>query len=160
MEEVKSIQITIPKGYEIDKDKSTFENIVFKKKVARWRDIIDRKIKTVYKTCWNGAVDGFGDKLHNDCMNSFPKKEYAESVLALAKMSQIIDNDERFGGIISDHEWKDPLLNKYIITNCGSKILKGGSSITKQILAFHTEKQRDLFIEENTDLLKQYFMID
>lgn len=29
--ETKSLKIEIPKGYEIDKEKSTFENIVFKK---------------------------------------------------------------------------------------------------------------------------------
>jgi hypothetical protein len=32
MEKTKEIVISIPEGYEIDKEKSTFEKIVFKKK--------------------------------------------------------------------------------------------------------------------------------
>ena len=33
--ETKDIKITIPKGYEIDMEKSTFERIVFKKKTIK-----------------------------------------------------------------------------------------------------------------------------
>jgi hypothetical protein len=32
--ETKQLKITVPEGYEIDKEKSTFENIVFKEKTA------------------------------------------------------------------------------------------------------------------------------
>lgn len=44
----KTLKIDIPEGYEIDKDKSTFENIVFKKiqeKLPDWDDSI-----VVYRT--------------------------------------------------------------------------------------------------------------
>ena len=35
--ETKELKITIPEGYEIDKEKSTFEKIVFKKKDTKPR---------------------------------------------------------------------------------------------------------------------------
>ncbi|TNE74992.1 hypothetical protein EP331_00440 [bacterium] len=41
---MKEMKITPPKGYEVDKDKSTFENIVFKKKDSRpmsWEEYVD-----------------------------------------------------------------------------------------------------------------------
>ena len=45
---MKNLKITAPQGYEIDKDKSTFENIVFK------------KLNELPKT-WEhlGRIDGF-----------------------------------------------------------------------------------------------------
>lgn len=45
--ETKTLKIEIPKGYEIDREKSTFENIVFKKVVIRWNKYRDSvEIKT------------------------------------------------------------------------------------------------------------------
>ena len=44
--ETKTLKIKIPKGYEIDREKSTFENIVFKK--------VDEVIIKLYK-CRNGV---------------------------------------------------------------------------------------------------------
>ncbi len=42
MSKIKNIKIDIPEGYEIDEKKSTFENIIFKKKkkddVVKWND--------------------------------------------------------------------------------------------------------------------------
>ena len=39
--ETKEIKIQVPEGYEVDNEKSTFENIVFKKKNAIncWKDL-------------------------------------------------------------------------------------------------------------------------
>ena len=42
--ETKELKITIPEGYEIDKDNSTFEKIVFKKKDTKprsWKEYLE-----------------------------------------------------------------------------------------------------------------------
>jgi tRNA A22 N-methylase len=51
--EQKEIKITIPEGYEIDKQKSTFEKIVFKKK--------DNK----YPKTWKECIEKLNTKEHN-----------------------------------------------------------------------------------------------
>ena len=38
---MKDLKIEVPEGYEVDKEKSTFERIVFKKKDGRVREVID-----------------------------------------------------------------------------------------------------------------------
>ena len=39
-------------------------------------------------------------------------------------------------------------------------ITVGNSQIEYYFLAFHTPKQRDLFLKENEDLVRDYLMID
>lgn len=47
--ETKELKIIIPEGYEIDKDKSSFEKIIFKKKEpTRWRDCKNARTKGYY----------------------------------------------------------------------------------------------------------------
>lgn len=42
---MKEFKIQVPEGYEVDKEKSTFENIVFKSKyVKRWEDLPNNKV--------------------------------------------------------------------------------------------------------------------
>lgn len=50
---MKKIKIEIPDGYEIDKDKSTFEEIVFKKsEVKTWEEIVIQKIANKEKVVY------------------------------------------------------------------------------------------------------------
>jgi len=44
---MKKIKINVPEGYEIDKDKSTFENIVFKEK---------NRVRILFSTRDNGEI--------------------------------------------------------------------------------------------------------
>lgn len=59
----KSIDIIIPEGYEIDKQKSTFEKIIFKKKCMTYHDVTTEmfKDKTVY---WNHPCMPITSKKH------------------------------------------------------------------------------------------------
>ena len=51
MKDMKELKIEVPKGYEIDKENSTFECIKFKKK---------QEIKTWDDLCKCGVFDGVG----------------------------------------------------------------------------------------------------
>lgn len=157
----KEIKITPPEGYEIDKENSTFECIKFKPIAKkRWRDS-------------NPKVSGFylgGYAIHGcDCqlfdwqdgnINVFATKKQAKSALAMAQISQIMANDERFGGVVTDEEWDDRTYKKYVIVRMDNEIFASDRTHAYDFLAFHTAEQRDLFIEENEDLVKDYLMID
>jgi hypothetical protein len=87
---MKTLKVEILEGYEIDKEKSTFENIVFKlaKKELpkRWEEL--KKIKGYY-TGASGFI-GFGT-YNTDSQNEniFVTKEQAEASIALAQLSQL-----------------------------------------------------------------------
>ena len=162
-EEVKEVKIVAPDGYEIDRAHSTFDKIIFKKKeVERWREKkytavsgyfinLGHEIQVAqnypYGTEFKGGYD------------IFATEKQVKSALAMARISQIMENDERFGGAITDEEWLKA-KHKFTIERKNNKICKECFFGYYQFLAFHTEEQRDLFIFENEDLVKDYLMID
>ena len=87
----KELKIEVPQGYEIDKQKSTFEKIIFKKipeNPKTWEDYCSlMKGKTVYYTnCNNITVSGF-----SDAHDKFATKKRAEQFVALGKLLQLRD---------------------------------------------------------------------
>ena len=87
----KELKIEVPQGYEIDRQKSTFEKIVFKKipeNPKTWEDYCSlMKGKTMYYTnCNNIIVIGF-----SDAHDKFVNKERAEQFIALGKLLQLRD---------------------------------------------------------------------
>lgn len=93
--------------------------------------------------------------------NVFAAKSQAKSALAMARISQILANDiEHFGGVVTDEEWEDGDL-KYVIYRRNNNIPSiAATKFEYCFLAFHTEAQRDLFLEKYRDLVKDYLMID
>ena len=160
----KEIKITPPEGYEIDRENSTFDCIKFKKiKETSWRE------KNEFCDGW--ILDCFRDEgvsferdynLESSNQAVFHTKEQAKSALAMAKISQIMAHDERFGGPVTDDEWTDSSMPKYSIHRLGP----GGKEIVKskdmygvyEFLSFHTYEQASLFLEENGDLVNDYLM--
>lgn len=154
----KEVKIIPPEGYEIDKENSTFECIKFKPTVKKWADDTQAEI-TGYYIGGNDIYPFTGDNIEGN-FNVFATKELAKSALAMARISQIIANDKRFGGPITDKEWNDPDLEKYTMFREEDSIARGNNFISYKFLAFHTAIQRDLFLEENEDLIKDYLMIN
>ena len=97
---------------------------------------------------------------HNTSINYnvFATEKQAKSALAMARISQIMANDERFGGVITDKEWYGDKW-KYVIIKINNDLEINGS-YRYEYLAFHTEEQAKLFLEENEDLIKDYYMMD
>lgn len=82
----KEIKIEVPQGYEIDRQKSTFEKIIFKKIAENpktWEDYCSlMEGKTVYYTnCNHIIVSGF-----SDAHDKFTTKKRAEQFIALGKL--------------------------------------------------------------------------
>lgn len=100
-------------------------------------------------------VDNF--KVVDENKNIATTEKHCKSMLAMAQISQLMPH---YGGIVTDEEWKDHKVVKYIITReCGflSRTVKFREY---NFLAFHTDKQRDEFLKNNERLVKDYLMLD
>ena len=147
---MKNLKITPPKGYEIDKEQSTFENIVFKslkKDLPKsWEDL--QRI--------NGYAVGIFSDIHfiSDVYasernkNTFATREQAEACVALAQLSQLmaVYND----GWVPD--WTD-IEYKYVIFISGNYVYASFYAHAKHFLAFKTKELRDDFIDNFKDLI-------
>ena len=90
--------------------------------------------------------------------NVFLTKKHAKSALAMAQISQLISY---YGGEITDEEWMDNSMRKYALLRNNNKIkLVDGCLMVYSFLVFHTEEQRDEFLKNNEQLVKDYLMIE
>lgn len=112
--------------------------------------ILKNQIKNIETLC----------KKSENNYNVFATEKQAKSALAMARISQIMANDKRFGEVITDEEWNNPDIRKYCIDRFAGKRRIDVFDTTYHFLAFHTREQRDLFLEENEDLIKDYLMIN
>lgn len=150
--ETKELKIEVPAGYEIDKENSTFEKIVFKK--------IEKELPKSWEEL--KVVEGFYiDKDSNiyDCpkvnvlrknKNVFPTEEEAEACLALAQLCQLRD---RYNDGWKPN-WEDYNEDKYCIEFCQGRIETFFRVNCHKILIFKTEELRDEFLENFRDLIE------
>ena len=158
MNKINEIKISVPEGYEIDKENSTLECIRFKPvQKRRWRDNTKQSVTGFYISAISNIAP-FSGKYTKDSYNIFATQKQAKSALAMARISQIMANDERFGGVVTDKEWRNVNL-KYAIIRHLNQIETMEVWYTYYFLAFHTEEQRDLFLQENEDLVRDYLML-
>ena len=155
----KELKIVPPEGYEIDKEHSTLGCIKFKPVVKRWRDNKDELFEGYFisNTCSIIQTAPCSNNEFNG--NVFATRKLAKSALAMAYISQIMANDDRFGGVVTDEEWANHRIFKYTIQRNGNKITETFRHHMYTFLAFHTPEQRNLFLVENEDLVKDYLMI-
>jgi hypothetical protein len=166
--ETKEIKISVHDGYEIDKEKSTFECIKFKPIKSKFSNYDGKyRINGYYISDCSSSIMPYNIHMTAECYNCksnkniFATEKQAKSALAMAQISQIIANDERFGGVITDEEFNDK--NKWIYAiNRDQNTIRTyeGTHGLDHFLSFHTLEQRDLFLKENEDLVKDYLMID
>ena len=145
--ERKELKIEIPQGYEIDRQKSTFEKIVFKK--------IDNTPKTWKEYCrLNHLKDSFSPEygncsaecFHTGSYDEFHTKERAEQFIALGMLLQLRDywvKRSKFEDAICIYTWNDGLI---ATDDC---------DINEYALTFPTQEMADKFITCFRDLIKQ-----
>ena len=142
----KELKIIPPIGYEIDRQKSTFEKIIFKKiqeNPKTWEDYCSlMKGKTVYYTnCNTITVSGF-----SDAHDKFVTKKRADQFIALGKLLQLRDywvKRSKFEDAICIYTWNDGLI---ATDDC---------DINEYALTFPTQEMADKFITCFRDLIKQ-----
>lgn len=82
-----------------------------------------------------------------------------KSALALLKIHQLIEVG--YGGNITNDEWNNPKISKYVVICRGKIIEEIICALQREAIAFHTEEQRREFLKypENIRLVKDYYMI-
>lgn len=151
---MKTITIQVPDGCEIQ--------IVRKEEkkgpvIRTYQDLIDNGIEI--KGFWiNGfEINSFKGHLEGYyCEDIAASEKVAKSMLAMAKISQLMPY---YGGEITDEEWKNEDITKYVIVKRGTAIGTDSFYILYSFLAFHTAEQRDNFLKYNEQLVKDYLMI-
>ena len=156
--ETKEIKIDIPAGYVLDKENSTSECICLKLIKSKFSDYDGNfRISGFYIHDSQICYDFINNKATRDM---FATEKQAKSALAMAQISQIMANDERFGGVITDEEWDDCILRKFVLYRFCNRLDCSIYFTEYAFIAFHTEKQRDLFLKEYEQLVKDYLMLD
>jgi len=147
--ENKELNIIAPEGYEIDKENSTFEKIVFKKineLPKTWEDL--KYISGSYVSTFSNITTVYSLKTDYPNKLIFPTKELAEAALALAQLLQLRDryNGDNKGFIFGK--------SNYCIIVSNNSISKYCDSYIQRILAFRTKELRDKFYNNFEDLIE------
>lgn len=149
---MKELKIEIPEGYEIDKEKSSFEKIVFKKKIEIncWEDL--KHVPGMYiseNSCLLPAPAGLVLP-HNK--NVFLNEKYAKSALALAQISQLLPYyDSNVDWTSHDNKCCICRINDEIEIKCWIGI--------HHVLAFNSMSEAKRFLEHNEQLVKDFYML-
>lgn len=135
--EDKTPVLEIPVGYEFDRIESG-KVILKKSKVTTYDTIPKIKGYTISQT--------------------YKSEQEAISAIAMAKISQLLPY---YGGAITDKEWADTSITKYVLTNYDNTIIYDTAIKSRNFLAFHTIEQRSKFMayQDNIDLVNDYLMI-
>lgn len=136
-----------------------YEVIELPEKSKRWRDNDSADFSGYWINSYS-SIKYFSRLTNIDQnYNVFATKKQAKSALAMAQISQIMANDERFGGVVTDEEWNNDEHKYEIIRRKDGIDQYSVTTSYYNFLAFHTQEQRDLFFAENEDLVKDYFML-
>lgn len=152
---METLKITPPKGFEVDKEKSTFEEIVFKKienKLPKtWLEAIKGKNKTGY------FVDQSSSAIRCNIANerdaaTFPTFEEAEASIALAQLCVL--RDIYNGEPLADWcDWYNANQLKFSFKFYEEEMLKYSICVSRHLLAFKTIELLDEFVDNFKDLI-------
>ena len=152
MKDTKEIAISIPEGYEIDKEKSTFEKIVFKKKEQTlpktWKELERINGFIVEDDTFLKEVGECETEKEN--RNIFFSKEQAEAAVALAQLSQLREV-YRQGWVPAWSETDYKFVIDFKEDIISPKTYYGNNVF----LSFQTLEIRDEFLENFRDLIMQ-----
>lgn len=145
----KELKIKVPIGYEIDRQKSTFEKIVFKKipdNPKTWEEYCSlMKGKTVYYNyCNNIIASGF-----SNAYDRFATRKRAEQFIALGMLLQLRDYWVKY------HKFED--ASGIAVCNIGEIIATRKCNIDDYALSFPTQEMANKFIVCFRDLIKKAY---
>lgn len=155
----KELKIEIPEGYEVDKDKSTFEKIVFKKIEIKYPLRVQEIQKSnehyyfidlIGKISYVNRNSGLVLKRVED--NYLSSQKRAQAFLALMQLVELRDAWNKIDG--KEVDWEDNICPKFSIFNKSNKISIGEGYYISYPISFAFKKTRDLFLETFKDLLE------
>lgn len=133
-------------------------NIVLRKKKSKfptWESL--GNISGMFIGAGSEFFEASGVPVSNNNRNTFLNEKYAKSALAMAQISQLIPY---YGGKITNDEWNDNSIKKYVIYKSCNHVNVYVVFAKYELLAFHTQEQRDEFLKNNEQLVKDYLMIE
>lgn len=138
-------------GSEEDCRKATYNEISEFKEALTKESVSNPKARKVLKEVFNKEVETV-IRTYQDLIDN---NKIISGYFISSADSKII----KYGGAITDEEWKDGSTTKYTISRF-KYTLEGLSFNTYYFLAFHTKEQRDNFLKYNEQLVKDYLMIN
>lgn len=146
---MKSLKIEVPEGYEVDKDKSTFENIVFKK-INEFSNL-PKSVKEIEGRCYYINNYGAISTTYTSAPNNLSTKERAEAFLALMQLVELRD--------VYNEGWKPDWnyeeYKKHCIFFEDNKVKIDSFYYHQRVLHFKSKELAELFSEEFSDLIEQ-----
>lgn len=151
----KELKIEIPQGYEIDRQKSTFEKIVFKKiepcKPTTWEEYCKQtKGRTSY--FWN-SLETVHETIFDGFYNEFSTKERTKQFVVLGKLLQL--RDYWVG------DWKPDFPNNPVYAVFYSGAIKNIKVTTIDYpefpLTFPTKEMAQKFVDCFEDLIREAY---
>jgi hypothetical protein len=145
--ETKQIKIEVPQGYEIDKEKSTFENIILKPIEKKLPLSVEEIPNRPYYISSHGIVTIY---VSEPTKNHLSTENRAKAFLALM---QLVELRDAWNG-----EWRadwDNNFRKYIIEVINDKITLGMYFTSQKVLHFKTEELAEKFATQFEDLINE-----
>lgn len=167
----KELKIVIPSGYEIDKEKSTFERIIFKRKESikpkSWEEYVNNRIEEesvgyyidpdaqTHQVSWKDC------KYSDLWRNVLPNEEYIKIFITMMQLMSLredwIHKWSRDNGMSDDWEpnWDDVYSYKYYICGTNNKDFKiDAHGFHRRTLSFPTKEMATEFLSAFKDLIK------
>lgn len=145
--ETKEVKIECPEGFEIDKERSTFEKIVFKKKEKKlpktWSDYVNNFGRTQFVNCFRDNTISYNGVTLSG--------EHIEQLFTLFKLIKLRDcyND----GWKPD--WNDLTQFKYTIVSNHGDLIRYTNTEYSRVLAFKTRELCNEFYINFKNLIEQ-----
>jgi hypothetical protein len=155
---MKDLKIIPPKGYEVDKENSTFECIKFKP-IEPYLPKTWEEFCSLYPTQEGEAFIGSlseisqvhtGDREYLSDRNLLPSVDLARAILALCQLIQLRDgyNDGW------QPDWTDKNSYKFCLRYSSNNIVKETLFVEQRVMAFKTIDLRNQFLENFKDLIE------
>ena len=161
LEKEKCLDIEIPEGYEIDKEKSTFTKIVFtkiKRDISSWTECFVGNSLSGYYITDHSEIESISLFAASDTdVNVFKTKSAAESALAYAKLTQLMALPEFNGEWTPDWDSSD---TKYCIAARSSEVPTLETCKWREKICLKTWETCQRFLDTYEDLLKVYFELN
>jgi len=151
---MKKIKINVPGGYEIDKDKSSFEEIVFKKKNGlpkKWRELEGINGSNIHNDSTIYTMDYSPTDEQNK--NVFPSKKTAKAGGVLLPMLLQLRDKYRRGW---KPDWRSGDIS-WSIRLYGNELSVIDFVHSRHIFAFQSKDIAEQFLNNFRDMLEEYF---
>lgn len=148
----KEQKIEVPQGYEIDRQKSTFEKIVFKKvepcKPTTWEEYCKQTKNRTYYTYICCCESHVGETAAHGFYGEFSTKERVKQYVALGKLLQLRDY------WVKNNKFKEAIG---VFTLGNGVIVTNECATNDYALTFPTQEMADKFINCFRDLINKAY---